>query len=94
MLTLLTVTFVLSSTSLGNSLSLTFIFLFFSFFVTLIVYVVGGAAFNYHRDQKVGKEMLPNYNFWSLVPGLILVSFSFKKKFHFLVYMDFFKIDI
>uniref|UniRef100_A0A2C9LU25 Cation-dependent mannose-6-phosphate receptor n=1 Tax=Biomphalaria glabrata TaxID=6526 RepID=A0A2C9LU25_BIOGL len=46
------------------------------FFVTLIVYVVGGAAFNYHRDQKVGKEMLPNYNFWSLVPGLILEGFK------------------
>ncbi|KAH9520381.1 hypothetical protein Btru_060627 [Bulinus truncatus] len=46
------------------------------FFVLLIVYVVAGSAFNYHRQKTVGREMLPNYGFWSTIPGLAQDGFK------------------
>ncbi|CAL1535583.1 unnamed protein product [Lymnaea stagnalis] len=45
------------------------------FFVLLIVYLCGGVAFNYNKSRTVGREMIPNVNFWSALPGLILDGF-------------------
>ncbi|XP_059165120.1 uncharacterized protein LOC131947805 [Physella acuta] len=45
------------------------------FFCLLFVYFVGGMVFNYTRTKTGGKEIIPNFNFWTALPGLILDGF-------------------
>ncbi|CAL1535582.1 unnamed protein product [Lymnaea stagnalis] len=44
------------------------------FFSMLFVYLIFGLVFNY-TNNKTGKELLPNYGFWSSVHGLIADGF-------------------
>ncbi|KAK7498648.1 hypothetical protein BaRGS_00010025 [Batillaria attramentaria] len=41
------------------------------FLVVLVVYCVGGVAFNRIRLEKTGVEMVPNTSFWRALPGLV-----------------------
>lgn len=46
----------------------------FSFFVLLVVYLVAGILFMKYRRGATGKEVIPNLEFWSSLPGLIKVN--------------------
>ena len=46
---------------------------FFSFLSVLFVYLVGGVLFNKFQRGATGKELVPNYSFWSELPGLVKV---------------------
>ena len=50
----------------------------FSFFVVLVVYLVAGILFMKYRRGATGKEVIPNVEFWSSLPGLIKVSDAIK----------------
>jgi hypothetical protein len=39
------------------------------------VYLAAGVAYNKGVKKATGKELLPNYGFWTNVPGLIKVIF-------------------
>ncbi|KAH9520380.1 Cln5-like protein 1 [Bulinus truncatus] len=41
------------------------------FFSLLFVYLVGGILINFARTRSFSKETLPNFNFWSSIPGLV-----------------------
>ncbi|XP_041367793.1 uncharacterized protein LOC121382292 [Gigantopelta aegis] len=41
------------------------------FFVVVLVYALGGLVFQIFVRKASGKEIMPNYDFWSSVPGLI-----------------------
>ena len=45
--------------------------LFSSVLVVALVYVVAGSVFLRVRRQASGKDMVPNVEFWSSIPGLI-----------------------
>ena len=49
--------------------------------VVLVVYVGGMVAFAYFRQNKRGKELIPNPDFWSSIPGLVKdgCKFSYEK---------------
>lgn len=47
------------------------------FLVAVVVYLVGGVAFQTGIRKAKGKESLPNINFWTTVPGLIKDGFRF-----------------
>ena len=49
------------------------LFLCFSFFALLVVYLIAGMAFNKVKLQAQGKDVVPNVGFWSALPGLIKV---------------------
>lgn len=38
-----------------------------------MVYLVGGILFNKYRKGATGKEMIPNFNFWTDFPLLVKV---------------------
>ncbi|KAK6166146.1 hypothetical protein SNE40_022909 [Patella caerulea] len=41
------------------------------FFAVLVVYVIAGISFQRFARKASGKEMAPNYGFWSSMPGLV-----------------------
>jgi cation-dependent mannose-6-phosphate receptor len=47
------------------------------FFVVATVYVVGGMIYNRVTAGKTGVEMIPQYEFWASLPGLIGDGFRF-----------------
>ncbi|XP_066302595.1 uncharacterized protein [Branchiostoma lanceolatum] len=47
------------------------------FFPTLLLYCVGGVAFNKFARGKGGRELVPNVYFWSELPGVIKDGFRF-----------------
>ena len=49
-------------------------FMPFSFFVILVIYLVSGILFMKYKRGATGKEVMPNIEFWSSLPGLIKVS--------------------
>ncbi|XP_028414025.1 uncharacterized protein LOC114536938 isoform X2 [Dendronephthya gigantea] len=42
-----------------------------TFFVVLVIYLVSGALFMKYRRGATGKEIVPNVDFWSSIPGLV-----------------------
>jgi hypothetical protein len=52
----------------------------YRFFSLLFVYFVGGILFLKFARGAEGIEMIPNYGFWSMLPGLIKASHSFFDK--------------
>ena len=46
----------------------------FSFFVILVIYLVAGILFMKYKRGATGKEVIPNIEFWTSLPGLIKVS--------------------
>lgn len=50
------------------------LFLCLRFFSLLVVYLVGGIIFSKVYRQRSGKEIIPNYEFWTDVPSLVKVS--------------------
>ncbi|XP_062522522.1 uncharacterized protein LOC134197252 [Corticium candelabrum] len=46
-------------------------------FVLLISYFVLGVLFQKYRRDASGKELIPNYQFWSSLPGLVKDGFLF-----------------
>jgi hypothetical protein len=50
------------------------IFLYFRFFVFVGIYFIGGMLFLKFARGAQGTEMVPNYDFWSSLPGYIKVS--------------------
>ena len=47
---------------------------FFSFFVIATIYLVAGVLFMKYKREATGKELIPNVEFWSSLPGLVKVS--------------------
>lgn len=44
------------------------------FFTVVIVYVVCGVLFMKYKKGASGRELIPNYTFWSTLPVLIKVT--------------------
>jgi hypothetical protein len=44
-----------------------------SFFVTFFVYIVAGCVINKFVRVKEGREIFPNVDFWTGLPGLVKV---------------------
>merc|ERR1711916_304624 len=40
------------------------------FFITLTLYCAVGIFLNHHKGDRSGMQLIPNYNFWSELPGL------------------------
>ena len=50
-----------------------FFLYFFSFFVVLILYFVAGILFMKYKKEASGKDLIPNREFWTSLPGLVKV---------------------
>ncbi|XP_074659466.1 uncharacterized protein LOC141912148 [Tubulanus polymorphus] len=53
-----------SGLSVGSALVITF-------FVLVVVYVIGGVSFLHFHKKAEGTEKIPNKDFWTSIPGLI-----------------------
>jgi hypothetical protein len=47
-----------------------------SFFTTLVTYFLGGFVFLKFVKKNSGKDLIPNYGFWTSIPGDVKVSIS------------------
>ena len=62
------------------------LYLFCRFFAIIILYAVAGTAVMKFVKKAEGKEVVPNISFWTQIPILIKVLYSFEFKiFHFLI---------